>query len=105
MSEELQGLDQLQLDNEVLRQQVSFLSWEPSRTPKPLSPTGTLYFIVHRQALSFPFTSGGWSKLRTSYSLYASFSCQVEDLKNKNLLLRAQLRHHGVEVVIKNDSS
>ncbi|ELK29483.1 Upstream stimulatory factor 1 [Myotis davidii] len=50
LSEELQGLDQLQLDNEVLRQ-------------------------------------------------------QVEDLKNKNLLLRAQLRHHGVEVVIKNDSS
>nr|KAF6268534.1 upstream transcription factor 1 [Pipistrellus kuhlii] len=50
LSEELQGLDQLQLDNEVLRQ-------------------------------------------------------QVEDLKNKNLLLRAQLRHHGVEVVIKSDSS
>jgi len=50
LSEELQGLDQLQLDNDVLRQ-------------------------------------------------------QVEDLKNKNLLLRAQLRHHGVEVVIKNDSN
>ncbi|XP_059521095.1 LOW QUALITY PROTEIN: upstream stimulatory factor 1-like, partial [Myotis daubentonii] len=50
LSEELQGRDQLQLDNEVLRQ-------------------------------------------------------QVEDLKNKNLLLRAQRRHHGVEVVIKNDSS
>ncbi|XP_001381670.2 upstream stimulatory factor 1 isoform X1 [Monodelphis domestica] len=50
LSEELQGLDQLQLDNEVLRQ-------------------------------------------------------QVEDLKNKNLLLRAQLRHHGVEVVIKNDAN
>ncbi|KAG8543891.1 hypothetical protein GDO81_023444 [Engystomops pustulosus] len=29
---------------------------------------------------------------------------QVEDLKNKNLLLRAQLRHHGVEIVIKNDA-
>ncbi|XP_075704021.1 upstream stimulatory factor 1-like isoform X1 [Rhinoderma darwinii] len=28
---------------------------------------------------------------------------QVEDLKNKNLILRAQLRHHGVEIVIKND--
>ncbi|XP_025143291.1 upstream stimulatory factor 1 isoform X2 [Bubalus bubalis] len=50
LSEELQGLDQLQLDNDVLRQ-------------------------------------------------------QVEDLKNKNLLLRAQLRHHGVEVVIKSDSN
>ncbi|XP_042114543.1 upstream stimulatory factor 1 isoform X1 [Peromyscus maniculatus bairdii] len=50
LSEELQGLDQLQLDNDVLRQ-------------------------------------------------------QVEDLKNKNLLLRAQLRHHGLEVVIKNDSN
>ncbi|KAF6076293.1 upstream transcription factor 1 [Phyllostomus discolor] len=50
LSEELQGLDQLQLDNDVLRQ-------------------------------------------------------QVEDLKNKNLLLRAQLRHHGVEVVIKHDSN
>lgn len=37
--------------------------------------------------------------------LTASFSHQVEDLKNKNLLLRAQLRHHGVEVVIKNDSN
>uniref|UniRef100_A0A8C5RCK8 Upstream stimulatory factor 1 n=1 Tax=Leptobrachium leishanense TaxID=445787 RepID=A0A8C5RCK8_9ANUR len=49
LSEELQNLDQLQLDNEVLRQ-------------------------------------------------------QVEDLKNKNLLLRAQLRHHGVEIIIKNDS-
>lgn len=42
LSEELQGLDQLQLDNEVLRQQVSYLSREPSRTPKPLSPGGTL---------------------------------------------------------------
>lgn len=30
--------------------------------------------------------------------------CQVEDLKNKNLILRAQLRQHGVEIVIKNDS-
>ncbi|KFO26486.1 Upstream stimulatory factor 1 [Fukomys damarensis] len=49
LSEELQGLDQLQLDNDVLRQ-------------------------------------------------------QVEDLKNKNLLLRAQLQHHGLEAVIKNDS-
>ncbi|CAI5797867.1 upstream stimulatory factor 1 isoform X2 [Lacerta agilis] len=46
LSEELQGLDQLQMDNEVLRQ-------------------------------------------------------QVEDLKNKNLILRAQLRQHGVEVIIK----
>ncbi|XP_034954761.1 upstream stimulatory factor 1 isoform X3 [Zootoca vivipara] len=46
LSEELQGLDQLQMDNEVLRQ-------------------------------------------------------QVEDLKNKNLVLRAQLRQHGVEVIIK----
>ncbi|KAJ1064615.1 hypothetical protein K5549_017355, partial [Capra hircus] len=53
LSEELQGLDQLQLDNDVL----------------PLSHV------------------------------------QVEDLKNKNLLLRAQLRHHGVEVVIKSDSN
>lgn len=26
---------------------------------------------------------------------------QVEDLKSKNLLLRAQLRQHGVEVIIK----
>uniref|UniRef100_A0A8C6ZYS6 Upstream stimulatory factor 1 n=1 Tax=Nothoprocta perdicaria TaxID=30464 RepID=A0A8C6ZYS6_NOTPE len=49
LSEELQGLDQLQMDNEVLRQ-------------------------------------------------------QVEDLKNKNLILRAQLRQHGVEIVIKSDS-
>ncbi|CAH2327606.1 upstream stimulatory factor 1 isoform X1 [Pelobates cultripes] len=49
LSEELQNLDQLQMDNEVLRQ-------------------------------------------------------QVEDLKNKNLILRAQLRHHGVEIIIKNDS-
>lgn len=54
LSEELQGLDQLQLDNEVLRQQVSFLSQGPSRTPKPLSPVGTLYFIFHRLASSFP---------------------------------------------------
>lgn len=48
-SEELQNLDQLQMDNEVLRQ-------------------------------------------------------QVEDLKNKNLILRTQLRHHGVEIIIKSDS-
>ncbi|XP_060538568.1 upstream stimulatory factor 1-like isoform X1 [Pantherophis guttatus] len=46
LSEELQGLDQLQVDNGVLRQ-------------------------------------------------------QVEDLKNKNLILRVQLRQHGVEVIIK----
>ncbi|XP_063804792.1 upstream stimulatory factor 1 isoform X2 [Pseudophryne corroboree] len=49
LSEELQNLEQLQMDNELLRQ-------------------------------------------------------QVEDLKNKNLILRAQLRHHGVEIIIKNDS-
>ncbi|XP_053558997.1 upstream stimulatory factor 1 isoform X2 [Bombina bombina] len=49
LSEELQTLDQLQMDNELLRQ-------------------------------------------------------QVEDLKNKNLILRAQLRHHGVEIIIKNDT-
>ncbi|XP_067425603.1 upstream stimulatory factor 1 isoform X3 [Emydura macquarii macquarii] len=49
LSEELQGLDQLQMDNEVLRQ-------------------------------------------------------QVEELKNKNLILRAQLRQHGVEIIIKNDT-
>ncbi|XP_053331165.1 upstream stimulatory factor 1 isoform X2 [Spea bombifrons] len=49
LSEELQSLEQLQMDNELLRQ-------------------------------------------------------QVEDLKNKNLILRAQLRHHGVEIIIKNDS-
>lgn len=48
LSEELQNLEQLQMDNELLRQ-------------------------------------------------------QMEDLKNKNLILRAQLRHHGVEIVIKND--
>lgn len=36
---------------------------------------------------------------------YCFLSVQVEDLKNKNLLLRAQLRHHGLEVVIKNDSN
>uniref|UniRef100_A0A8U8CGP6 Uncharacterized protein n=1 Tax=Geospiza parvula TaxID=87175 RepID=A0A8U8CGP6_GEOPR len=29
---------------------------------------------------------------------------QVEELKNKNLLLRAQLRQHGLEIVIKNDT-
>ncbi|KAL8183981.1 UNVERIFIED_CONTAM: Upstream stimulatory factor 1 [Gekko kuhli] len=46
LSEELQGLEQLQMDNEVLRQ-------------------------------------------------------QVEELKNKNLILRAQLRQHGVEIIIK----
>ncbi|XP_044847110.1 upstream stimulatory factor 1 isoform X3 [Mauremys mutica] len=49
LSEELQGLDQLQMDNDVLRQ-------------------------------------------------------QVDDLKNKNLILRAQLRQHGVEIIIKNDT-
>ncbi|XP_074836897.1 upstream stimulatory factor 1 isoform X1 [Carettochelys insculpta] len=49
LSEELQSLNQLQMDNEVLRQ-------------------------------------------------------QVEDLKNKNLILRAQLRQHGVEIIIKNDA-
>ncbi|KAM4664366.1 upstream stimulatory factor 1 isoform 2-T2 [Discoglossus pictus] len=49
LSEDLQTLDQLQMDNELLRQ-------------------------------------------------------QVEDLKNKNLILRAQLRHHGVEIIIKNDT-
>lgn len=31
-------------------------------------------------------------------------SAQVEDLKNKNLILRAQLRQHGVEIIIKNDT-
>ncbi|XP_040267786.1 upstream stimulatory factor 1 isoform X2 [Bufo bufo] len=49
LSEDLQNVEQLQMDNEVLRQ-------------------------------------------------------QVEDLKNKNLILRAQLQHHGVEIVIKNDT-
>ncbi|XP_075049305.1 upstream stimulatory factor 1 isoform X6 [Mixophyes fleayi] len=49
LSDELQNLEQLQMDNELLRQ-------------------------------------------------------QVEDLKNKNLILRAQLRHHGVEIIIKNDT-
>lgn len=38
-------------------------------------------------------------------SLTALSHVQVEELKNKNLLLRAQLRHHGVEVVIKSDSN
>ncbi|XP_048369442.1 upstream stimulatory factor 1 isoform X1 [Sphaerodactylus townsendi] len=46
LSDELQGLEQLQVDNDVLRQ-------------------------------------------------------QVEDLKNKNLILRAQLRQHGMEIIIK----
>ena len=45
LSEELQGLDQLQLDNDVLRQQVS-------STPWPLSPLG-LCFVFHREAFSF----------------------------------------------------
>ncbi|XP_069582340.1 upstream stimulatory factor 1 isoform X3 [Ranitomeya imitator] len=49
LSEELQSLEQLQMDNEMLRQ-------------------------------------------------------QVEDIKNKNLILRTQLRHHGVEIIIKNDA-
>lgn len=49
LAEELQTLEQLQVDNELLRQ-------------------------------------------------------QVEDLKNKNHILRAQLRHHGVEIIIKNDA-
>ncbi|CAI9611596.1 unnamed protein product [Staurois parvus] len=49
LAEELQSLEQLQVDNELLRQ-------------------------------------------------------QVEDLKNKNHILRAQLRHHGVEIIIKNDT-
>ncbi|KAM8921702.1 upstream stimulatory factor 1 isoform 2-T2 [Pelodytes ibericus] len=49
LSEELQNVEQLQVDNELLRQ-------------------------------------------------------QVEDLKNKNLILRTQLRHHGVEIIIKNDT-
>ncbi|XP_068108950.1 upstream stimulatory factor 1 isoform X2 [Hyperolius riggenbachi] len=29
---------------------------------------------------------------------------QLEDLKSKNHLIRAQLRHHGVEIIIKNDT-
>ncbi|XP_041429810.1 LOW QUALITY PROTEIN: upstream stimulatory factor 1 [Xenopus laevis] len=48
LSEELQTLDQLHMDNDVLRQ-------------------------------------------------------QVEDLKNKNLILRSQLRHHGAEIIPKTD--
>lgn len=51
-----------------------------------------------------PFTSGGGSQLRDPVPSLLLL-LQVEDLKNKNLLLRAQLRHHGVEVVIKSDSS
>ncbi|OCT69665.1 hypothetical protein XELAEV_180409731mg, partial [Xenopus laevis] len=27
----------------------------------------------------------------------------VEDLKNKNLILRSQLRHHGAEIIPKTD--
>lgn len=30
-----------------------------------------------------------------------SFLPQAEDLKNKNLILRTQLRQHGVEIIIK----
>lgn len=54
LSEELQGLDQLQLDNDVLRQQVRLLSsvW-PSSTPRPPPHFGTPYFIFHREAFTF----------------------------------------------------
>lgn len=38
LSEELQGLDQLQLDNEVLRQQVSLLSQGALSDPEAAEP-------------------------------------------------------------------
>uniref|UniRef100_A0A4X1VSM6 Upstream stimulatory factor 1 n=1 Tax=Sus scrofa TaxID=9823 RepID=A0A4X1VSM6_PIG len=114
LSEELQGLDQLQLDNDVLRQQVRPPpSVQPSSTSIALTQFGTPYFAFQREGFIFfsspvdvPVSSGTWLyQLFYLTPLTASFLCQVEDLKNKNLLLRAQLRHHGVEVVIKNDSN
>uniref|UniRef100_A0A8C9D8H1 Upstream transcription factor 1 n=1 Tax=Panthera leo TaxID=9689 RepID=A0A8C9D8H1_PANLE len=52
LSEELQGLDQLQLDNDVLRQQVRPLSSvQPSSTPGPPSQFGTPSFGFHRAGL------------------------------------------------------
>lgn len=89
LSEELQGLDQLQVDNDVLRQQVSFLTPGAPSTER-LCPSPALVGVGTRSG---------------TRALTAPSRCQVEDLKNKNLLLRAQLRHHGVEVVIKNDSN
>lgn len=114
LSEELQGLDQLQLDNDVLRQQVRPPpSVQPSSTSIALTQFGTPYFAFQREGFIFfsspvdvPVSPGTWLyQLFYFTPLTASFLCQVEDLKNKNLLLRAQLRHHGVEVVIKNDSN
>lgn len=52
LSEELQGLDQLQLDNDVLRQQVSPRSGEPSAT-RSCVPLVTLHVNFRRQASSF----------------------------------------------------
>lgn len=82
LSEELQGLDQLQMDNEVLRQQVR-------------QPGGGLVRC----------RGGGVGESMLAFTPCVSPAPgQVEDLKNKNLILRAQLRQHGVEIVIKNDS-
>ncbi|MEE6507289.1 hypothetical protein FKM82_019509 [Ascaphus truei] len=44
------------------------------------------------------------SKIIPDCSMENTKSGQVEDLKNKNLILRAQLCHHGVEIIIKNDT-
>ena len=67
------------MDNEVLRQQVSAGGGWRGVSPSERGPTA-----------SFPPTHPQ--------------PHQVEELKNKNLMLRAQLRQHGVEIVIKNES-
>lgn len=108
LSEELQGLDQLQLDNDVLRQQVRLTPGRPGPAWQPRSPLTQFGFPGKHLPLSLSAVAMGLSSWLSSVNLVFPnhfLSVQVEDLKNKNLLLRAQLRHHGLEVVIKNDSN
>lgn len=107
LSEELQGLDQLQLDNDVLRQQVESRPQCSPCGPTASGPVGDAALGCHLLPVrgGHPRKLGTWLCHASTSPLSASFSWQVEDLKNKNLLLRAQLRHHGVEVVIKSDSN
>jgi upstream stimulatory factor len=74
MQETFKEAERLQMDNELLRQQVSA---GPELSGDPSSP----------RCQSQPWVTCALSHL------------QIEELKNENALLRAQLQQHNLEMV------
>lgn len=80
MQETFKEAERLQMDNELLRQQVRGAMGGAGAGPAPVRGASPWLLVPWRVPLS-------------------CHVCQIEELKNENAVLRAQLQQHNLEMV------